>query len=145
VRDGSILKNVNPVVSFIAVVALVLGITVLTLRFVESRNTKTAQNPAQQQAPAQQQPSTQEEKPAEASPTPDVAVVDQKQSETPVQQPSATQGNQKSESSTASPVPSTSLPTTGVSVSGFVTFLMGIGVTTYLLLTLRRQRLALRP
>lgn len=151
-RNNPILNKINPIITFFVVLAVVLGATFLTLRWVESRKAPAApiaqapkagqapqqekkEQPAQENKDAQSENKQAEEKPAETQQQP--------ATQQPVQAGSADEHQHAVSATTASS--SSSLPGTGLSLAGILTFMIGAGITIYLSLTIRRQKLALRP
>jgi len=148
VRDNQFLSKINPIITFFVVLAVVLGATFLTLRWVESRKAPAApvvQAPKADQAPqgekkeqpvqenknSQSDAKQEEQKPATQQSEQTTVVDESKQTEVP--------------SATVATNSSSSLPDTGLSLGGIFTFMVGTGITIYLGLTIRRQKMALRP
>ena len=150
VRNNPILSKINPIITFFIVLAVVLGATFLTLQWVESRKAPAApiaQAPKAGQAPQQEK----KEQPAQENKTQSESKQEEQKPAETQQQPAAQQPAQAStdeQAAAASHVAqggTSSLPDTGLSLASIFTFMIGAGVTIYLSLTIRRQKLALRP
>lgn len=146
-RDNQFLSKINPIITFFVVLAVVLGATFLTLRWVESRKVPAApvvQAPKADQAPQGEK----KEQPAQESKNTQSENKQNEQKSAVNQQPTQTTANNENDPTSTDSIATTSssnLPDTGLSLGSIFTFMIGTGITVYLSLTIRRQKIALRP